>query len=155
MNATETPLSPPYAHLCEVGPPSPPSEPGTLAVPVVTLPRRPKIHVVYVAGPFRAPTPIEVRANVLRAEQLGCAVLQLGAMPLIPHANTGHFDSVAPQDLMIEGTLELMRRCDAVVFTDDWQRSVGARGENEEAVRLGLPRFFSIDGLRAWLEARR
>lgn len=155
MNADETPLTPPFAHLCEVGPPSPPSEPGMLVPPMVALPRKPKIHVVYVAGPFRGRDGWAVHENIYRAESLARAVAALGAMPLTPHSIGAHMDGTETAEFWIEGTLELMRRCDAVIFTDDWQRSVGARGEHGEAIRLGLPRFFAIDDLGAWLGGKR
>ena len=54
----------------------------------------------------------------------------------------------------MDGALEVVRRCDAVVCTDDWQRSVGARGEVNLAKELGLPTFYSIDEVKNWLESQ-
>jgi hypothetical protein len=66
-------------------------------------------------------------------------------MPLIPHAHTAHFHGEGPSDgadaFWLDGTLELLRRCDAAVFIPGWPKSSGSRGEWEEAGRLGLPRF--------------
>lgn len=96
---------------------------------------------VYVAGPFR-PSPIaSVLENIRAAERVGEALARAGAMPLIPHANTGAFDGLTgiPDQFWLDGTMELMRRCDAVVLTPDWQRSSGARAEVAEAQKLLLP----------------
>ena len=99
-----------------------------------------KIKVIYIAGPYRAPTTMGVADNIRAAERIGMIVAESGAMPLIPHANTGIvFTGVSNDMFWLAGTLELMRRCDGVVLMDTWARSTGARGEREEALRLGLP----------------
>lgn len=97
--------------------------------------------LVYVAGPYRAPTAWGIECNIVAARQLGARVAALGAYPVIPHSNTAHFDGLGPDELWLAGTLELMRRCDAVALLDTWQSSSGARAEHAEAERLGLPRF--------------
>jgi len=106
----------------------------------------PSPKLVYVAGPYRAPTPWEVECNIVAARKLGAKVAQVGAYPVIPHSNTAHFDGLATDALWLGGTLELLRRCDAVVFTGDYERSSGARDERVEAARLGLPRFDDVPG---------
>lgn len=113
------------------------------------------LPLVYVAGPYSAKTREGVEENIRRAELLGLCVAELGAMPVIPHCNTSHplFESAQPYDFWLRGTLELMRRCDVVILTSDWERSSGARGEREEAERIGLPVFESPEELKAWLEA--
>lgn len=112
------------------------------------------MKVIYVAGPFRGKTAWEVAENVRRAERLGYEVARLGLMPLIPHANTAHFDGELTADFWLEGTMELLRRSDAVIFTPDWERSSGARAEEAEAKRLGIFRFYSIAELESELQAR-
>lgn len=94
---------------------------------------------MYIAGPFRAPTAWGIAENVRRAERWGLEVARLGAMPLIPHANTAHFHGEGADQLWLDGTLELLRRCDAALLTPGWKNSSGSRGEREEALRLGIP----------------
>jgi hypothetical protein len=110
--------------------------------------------LAYVAGPFTAPTREGVEANIRRAELLGVEVAKRGVCPVCPHANTAapEYETSQPYSFWIEATLEIMRRCDVVVFTPDWTKSQGARGEFEEAARLGLPCFFSMQELDEWLE---
>lgn len=112
------------------------------------------MKVVYVAGRFRGPTAWDIAENVRAAERAGFEVAQLGAMPLIPHANTAHFHGTFTDAFWLEGTLELLRRADAVLNFDfeAARSSAGTQGEIAEAQRRGLPVFTAIEGLRAWLE---
>jgi hypothetical protein len=107
--------------------------------------------VVYIAGPFRGATGWEIEQNIRRAEALAFQVAQLGAMPLCPHTNTRFFHGTITDEFWLDGTVELMSRCDGVVLTDDWFRSVGARQEVLRARQLGLPVFDSLGALRVWL----
>jgi hypothetical protein len=113
------------------------------------------MKMVYCAGPFSGKTRADVEANIRRAELLGLEVAKLGACPWIPHANTqmAEFEHVQPYTFWIEATLMQMRVCDAVVFTSDWERSSGARGEHAEAERLGMPIFYDVESLGKWLNA--
>jgi nucleoside 2-deoxyribosyltransferase len=110
------------------------------------------MRTIYVAGPFKADTDEGVEFNIARAEALGKEVGKLGASPVIPHANTRSFHKEFPEEFMLEATLELMRRCDAVVLTEGWQESSGTRDEICEANWLGIPVFYTLFGLKSWLE---
>lgn len=116
------------------------------------------MKVIYIAGPFRAPTQWEIAENIRAAERVGMAVIKAGAMPLIPHANTQHSHGSASDQFFLDGTLELMRRCDAVVMVPGWEKSQGSCGEKKEAERLGLPvleypvgRVIEYEMIRMWL----
>jgi hypothetical protein len=108
------------------------------------------MKLVYVAGPYRAPTEWQLVQNIRRAEALALEVWQLGLACICPHKNTALLGGAADDSLWLEGDLEMMRRCDAVICTDDWQRSAGARNEVAEARRLGIPVFESVAELQAW-----
>jgi hypothetical protein len=95
--------------------------------------------LIYVAGPYRAPTAWQRERNIHRAREWGVALARAGAYPVIPHSNTAHFDGEADDALWLAGTLELMRRCDGVLLIEGWERSSGARAEADEAARLGIP----------------
>jgi hypothetical protein len=111
------------------------------------------MKVVYVAGRFRGKTAWHVAENVRAAEQVGYHVAAAGAMPLIPHANTAHFDGTMTAEFWLEGTMELLRRCDAVMMVPGWLDSKGALAERAEAQRIGLPVFSAgdYDALKGWL----
>lgn len=107
--------------------------------------------VVFIAGPFRGETAWEVERNIRRAEDLAFEVAVAGAMPLCPHTNTRFFDGTLTDEFWLDGTMELLRRCDAVIMTDDWKRSSGARAEKAEAARIGIPVFENLGALIEWL----
>lgn len=111
-----------------------------------------RLRLVYVAGPFRGPTHWEVEQNIRRAEALALEVWRLGAACICPHTNTRFFDGAADDRVWLDGDLEILRRCDAVMLTPDWPRSAGARAEVEAAREWGLRVFETVDALAAWLE---
>ena len=114
------------------------------------------MKLVYIAGPF-APTrkqrengadgvmwePARLRAireNISNATVLAVRVAGSGHMPVCPHSNTGDpaFLALQTPEWWYAATLEMMRRCDAIALTDDWQESDGACREVIEAHELGL-----------------
>ena len=101
--------------------------------------------VIYIAGPFRAPTPWQIELNVRRAEEVALLVAKAGGVPLCPHLIGRHFHGEplgTPDDgqWWVEATLELLRRCDGAIFIDGWEASMGSIGEWNEAARMKLTR---------------
>ena len=103
--------------------------------------------LVYVAGPYRAPHNWGIEQNIRRAEELAFRVWEAGYTALCPHANTRFFQHALPDDIWLEGDLEMLRRCDAVVLTPDWQSSSGARAEVAFARNHGIPVYESVEAL--------
>ena len=97
------------------------------------------MRLVYIAGPFRAPTYWGILNNIKAAEAVGLQVARAGHSPVIPHSNTGSFHGEGEDQFWLEATMALLRRCDAVVCTNDWMDSSGARAEVAEAKRLRIP----------------
>ena len=110
-----------------------------------------RMKVVYIAGPFRAATSWGIEQNVRAAEAVALEVAKLGAMPMCPHKNTQHFHGLLTAQFWIDGTLELMRRCDAVMLVGDWRSSSGTMGEMDEAARIKIPIFEKLEQLERWL----
>ena len=115
--------------------------------------RASSIACIYIAGAYTAPDAWGVEQNVRRAESLAYEVAKLGAMPVCPHTNLRYM-CYEIATFMYPATLELMRRCDAVLMVEGWEQSTGACGEYEEAGLLKMPRFWTLNGLRGWLSAR-
>lgn len=111
------------------------------------------MKVVYVAGPFRGPSSWDIECNIRQAETLALEVWRSGAAALCPHTNTRFFQGAAEDSIWLDGDIEMLLRCDALILAPDWERSSGARGERDEALRAGLPVFYDIADLRAWLAA--
>lgn len=108
------------------------------------------IDLVYVAGPYSAPTKAGRAANIKAAWLVGCQVATLGVYPVVPHMNTAHMDDLQDWQWWIDATLELMLRCNAVLMMEGWEKSRGARGEEAAAKRFGIPVFYKIEDLAAW-----
>lgn len=106
------------------------------------------IKVVYIAGPFRGPSAWDIEENIRRAERLALEVWRAGYAALCPHTNARFFQGAAPDEIWLAGDLELLRRCDAVLLTPDWQKSSGAHAEREEALRVGIPVFEALTALQ-------
>lgn len=113
--------------------------------------------LVYLAGPYTAATREGVELNIARAVDRAVEVAKLGAMPVCPHSNTGdeRFEKAQDYRFWVAGTMELLRRSDALLTIDGWQSSSGARGEVTAADRMGKPVFHSVDHLARWLENRK
>ena len=112
-----------------------------------------RMPVIYIAGPFRGPDYYAIKRNIDRAEALALRVWQTErAVALCPHLNTAHFQNAAPDEVWLEGDLELLRRCDAVLLTDNWRESAGACVEVGFAREHGVPVFETFEVFREWLE---
>ena len=105
--------------------------------------------VIYIAGPYRG----EIDKNVALAERRAAHLARLGVTFVCPHSNgRPHDDLNLSEDYWIRMTMELMRRCDAVLVVGDWQGSSGTRGEIKEAYKMAKPVFFDVALLADWLE---
>ena len=107
--------------------------------------------VVYIAGPYRSSHgPWGIRQNILRAEDLARQVWQAGFTALCPHKNTALFDGMPGMEDQdwLDGGLELLRRCDAMILTEYWRGSEGTWREIEYAREQGIPVFESVEELK-------
>ena len=110
------------------------------------------MKVVYVAGPFRGPSAWAIEQNIRRAEELALEVWRLGAACVCPHTNTRFYQGAAPDEVWLQGDLEILARCDAILMTDDWEKSSGARAEHDFASSRKLIVLYTLDELSAYLE---
>ena len=118
------------------------------------------MKVVYVAGRYKAPTEWEIFRNIMAARSVAMDVWRMGAVALCPHLNTmlfgGYvypFDPNRDRNVWLEGDMELLRRCDAVVTVYGWESSEGASDEVKLAAKLTIPVFHDTERLREWLNA--
>lgn len=97
------------------------------------------MKLVYVAGPYRAPTPWAVEQNIRRAEEWAYKVAEAGHIPLCPHTMYRNFNGTMTDDFWLKATLGLLRRADVVIFVPDWRKSSGSLVEHIEAKKLKMP----------------
>jgi hypothetical protein len=104
------------------------------------------VKLIYIAGRYRDPRgEFYVLTNILEARRAALFVWLNGGAALCPHSNTAFFGGAfGIQDATwLEGDLEMLRRCDAVWALPGWEGSAGARGEVEEAGRVGVRVLYS------------
>ena len=111
--------------------------------------REDELKVAYIAGPYRASTPFQIQRNIREAAEIALKYWKLGYAVICPHTNTALFDGEAPDNVWLEGDLELIRRSDVIVMTPRWRDSSGARAEYESAVSLGIDVYFEGEADRA------
>lgn len=97
------------------------------------------LPLIYIAGPFRGPTPLDVRRNVEAARDFGLQVAHAGGFPIIPHTMTCDFDKQIYDDFWLAGDLELLKRCDGLAALSTWNKSKGAMGEVGWALGHRMP----------------
>jgi hypothetical protein len=109
------------------------------------------MQLVYIAGPYRAATAWDVEKNVRAAEELAHAVWRLGAVAICPHAMARWMSDV-PEENYLEGFIDLLRRCDALITVRDWRESRGAMDEVAVAREIKIPVFFDLVEVVEWLK---
>lgn len=96
--------------------------------------------VVYVAGAYSATSDNpSIQHNINRAREVSFKYWQLGYTVICPHSNTWHMDAAASYDAFVEGTLELLKRCDAIILLKGWELSSGSIGEYKYAKANNIP----------------
>ena len=103
------------------------------------------MKVIFVSGCYRAKSEWELESHIQKARDASLWLWQQGWSVITPHMNTARLGGSCPDNTWLLGYLEIMRRCDAIYMLDNWQESVGARAELEEAERLAMEIIFQLD----------
>lgn len=105
-------------------------------------------HLVYVSGPFTAPSPEALAVNIERARLAGLKVRAAGFVPIVPHlAILNDNPTIFTYDNAMAECLQILFRCNAILMIDGWVTSEGARVERQTALTWGIPLFYDINGL--------
>jgi len=100
------------------------------------------MYLVYIAGPYRADTFWEIEQNIQKAKLYAARVIKDyngEYYPVIPHSNTGHFGGLKDEKYFLEGTMEQLKRCDAIVLIPGWDKSKGSIAEFKYALDNDMP----------------
>lgn len=100
--------------------------------------------VVYVAGPYTAETDFERKKNIQRADEVNADLWKKGYFAICPHKITAFYGGLVQEEVFIDGGLEILRRCDAVVLVKGWEKSNGTIGEIREAIRFRIPIYKNV-----------
>lgn len=105
--------------------------------------------LVYVAGPYSAPTPAEVQANVDRAIDAGNRLMDAGLRVRVPHlSHYQHARKARPYEEWMAIDFAEVRECDVLLRMPG--ESSGAMREVDYALSLGMPVFWSEERLVMW-----
>lgn len=88
-----------------------------------------KPKVVFISGSYRAPTPAGIVSNAMLARKYAIKYWQLGFFVICPHTNSFLFDGICNEEVWLDGYLEILSRCDAIVMIPGWTASTGATAE--------------------------
>ena len=113
------------------------------------------MKLIYIAAPYTSQCDERTALNVQVARHMGCLVAELGASPLMPTVNSAGFHILSRQnewEFWMEATSKQLSVCDAAIFCQGWEHSVGCGEELKQAEKEGKPVFFDILGLHEWLK---
>lgn len=99
------------------------------------------MKVVYIAGPYNHPDYLHgVQENITRASRIALEYWRRGWAVVCPHMNTSGFHHAkdVPRETWIQGDLEILSRCDAILMIPGWTRSQGAKTERNYALENGI-----------------
>lgn len=108
------------------------------------------MKVVYIAGPFTAPTAWAIEQNIRAVEDLGILVAKMGFAPLMPHVNTRFFHGTCTPEFWYQAAEAMLLKSDGVLFREGWSGSLGCRMELAAAESANIPRFFTLAELETW-----
>lgn len=120
-------------------------------------------YLVYIAGPYTSvthdvnghsqphyPVAYNVRLAAETAHDVVGRLSHGGIFPVTPHMNTAFFEETHPEigaEYWLEGTRELMLKCDAVLLINHpaIETSMGTRAEIYAALNAGIPVYVSVE----------
>ena len=98
------------------------------------------MKLVYIAGKYRGKTSAEIKENIMIAEwyQLKLTQMYPQYFYICPHSNTAFLDGSQPDQYFLDGTMEMLRRCNGIYMLPGWEGSEGSKKELAEAEKLGI-----------------
>jgi hypothetical protein len=106
------------------------------------------MKLIYVAGPYTAETHTGIENNIRNAENVAIQLWAKGWAVICPHLNTAHFEryeGVANIDYhtWIDGDMEILKRCDAIIMIENWEYSKGSKAERKFCMENNIQVFYA------------
>lgn len=109
------------------------------------FPQPKRTVLLYIAGPYSAGNGRTVAENTYNASQVARKYWKLGYSVICPHTVTIGCEDAADYQGFLDGTLEMLRRCDAAVFMKNWHQSKGSILEHNWCRLAKLPTKYEVD----------
>jgi len=103
--------------------------------------------LVYTAGPYRSDTINGVVKNIQVAREHSERLWQAGYAVLCPHLNTALFNGLVDDQVFLDGTMEMLKRCDMIYLLPGWNSSSGTLAELAYARSVNMPVLYYTDRL--------
>ena len=109
-----------------------------------------KRPIVFVAGPYSAPTEEEVKRNIKNAINIGRILFEKGYYPIVPHVlvreyyNPEDKHGIFGYEPMMHYTQSIISKCDVLLIID---HSPEADREWKFAEDLDIPIYFDVNQL--------
>lgn len=110
------------------------------------------MKLIFVGGPFRGDSAWDIEQNIRSAEELSLELWRRGVAVICPHTNTRFFQGAAPDKIWLQGYLEMLKRCDALMLVAGWEQSSGTRAEVKLAKELNIPVFERLYDFEDWMK---
>ena len=92
--------------------------------------------VVYISGPYSSDSESVINENIRHATIAAAEAWRNGLAAICPHKNTERFEKIVPEvtyQTYIDGDVEMVKRCDAIVMLPPWEKSKGSVIERKAA----------------------
>jgi hypothetical protein len=96
------------------------------------------MKMLYIAGKYRSNSIDGVKEKIRVARQYAEKYWKLGYAVICPHTNSGTMEYDVPEQLLMQGDLEFIKRCDVIVMLPGWTESAGSIAEHELALQCKL-----------------
>ncbi len=113
------------------------------------------MKVIYIAGPIKAETRIQMHRHVITAIEVTKKIFDLGAVPICVHAYAPWLEGEIEPEVFMPADFELIRRSDAVFLCYGWTYSGGSMKESAFALKIGKPTFDDWGELIEWLKTEK
>lgn len=95
------------------------------------------IKLIYLAGSLRG-NKIKKAINMKRAKRWARYFWLQNVAVYSPHLNSGFIDHPKTDEFMLAANREILKRCDAVVVMQGWEKSIGTKLEIAYAKENGI-----------------
>jgi len=95
--------------------------------------------VIYIGGPYRGTCEWETNQNIRMAELAAAKYWEMGFTVICPHKNSSFMGGVVPDEEILAGDIEILRRCDRLVLLPGYLYSAGTMNERRFAQENNIP----------------